>query len=54
MVAYNRMEQILFFPLVKIGRSWTARMKLLLSGLDMTLFVTSRDLNWNVFKMAVD
>ena len=43
-----------FFPLVNFGSSWTARMTLLLSGLDMTLIVTSRDLNWNVFKMAVD
>ena len=58
MVAYNRMEQISFFSARKF------RAKLLLSGLEMTLFdfhcltqvwrITSRDLNGTVFKMAVD
>ena len=43
MVAYIRMEQILlFFPLVNFGIGWTARTKLLLSGLDMTLFTAKQ------------
>ena len=31
-------DKFYFFPLVNFGSGWTARAKLLLSGLDMTLF----------------
>ena len=37
-----------FFPLVNLGSSWAAGTKLLLSGLDMTLFTTLHTVTYHI------